>query len=166
MSAQGKSRAVKSKPTPCPSTIPEAGLDLSHAVTAYREWLVEQALIRTNGNVSEAARLLNVKRTTLDRMRHRLSQVRLVPRLVPGLRALASNETDPDTGVHAKGEAQSGGDGVMRFSPRRVAEMKARGLNNAQIGNELGCNRYMVERLLREATGLAKCGARKDGARV
>ena len=163
MSAQGKTRAVKSKPTPCPSTIPEAGLDLSHAVTAYREWLVEQALIRTNGNVSEAARLLNVKRTTLDQMRRRGSRVRLVPRLPS---AMNGSAPEPVTGVHERERSASGNaGGVMRFSRSRAAELRGQGLSIPAIARELGCNRYMAEKLLSEPRPIAKCGARREAER-
>ncbi len=155
----------KAKPssgiTACPSTIPEAGLDLSRAVDAYREWLVEQALIRTNGNVSEAARLLNVKRTTLDQMRRRGSRVRLVPRLPSAMNGAAP---EPVTGVHVKGEA--GGDGVMRFSRSRAAELRGQGLSIPAIARELGCNRYMAEKLLSEPRPIAKCGPVRNGART
>ncbi len=143
----------KPKSVACPSTIPEAGLDLSRAVDAYREWLVEQALIRTNGNVSEAARLLNVKRTTLDRMRMLGSRVRLVPRL-------PAATTEPVTGVHER--AGAGGDGIMRFSRSRAAELRGTGLSIVAIARELGCNRYMVEKLLSEPRPMAKCGARRE----
>ncbi len=151
----------KPKPVACPSTIPEAGLDLSRAVDAYREWLVEQALIRTNGNVSEAARLLNVKRTTLDRMRMRGTQVRLVPRL-PSVSPSAPPE--PVTGVHERARPETSGNGVMRFSRTRAAELRGEGLSIVAIARELGCNRYMVEKLLSEPRPLRKCGARREGA--
>jgi DNA-binding NtrC family response regulator len=41
---------------------------LRHELQRYQEWLVDQALIRTNGNRAAAARLLGIKRTTLIMM--------------------------------------------------------------------------------------------------
>jgi DNA-binding NtrC family response regulator len=50
------------------SALPEGGLDLRDELRRYEDWLVDQALIRTNGNRARAARLLGLKRTTLVMM--------------------------------------------------------------------------------------------------
>jgi transcriptional regulator with GAF, ATPase, and Fis domain len=50
------------------SALPESGLKLRDEMQRYQEWLVNQALIRTNGNRAQAARLLGLKRTTLVMM--------------------------------------------------------------------------------------------------
>ncbi|HEY7887513.1 MAG TPA: sigma-54 dependent transcriptional regulator [Steroidobacteraceae bacterium] len=47
------------------STLPEAGLDLRAHLLAIERALVQQALERANGTVAHAARLLNLRRTTL-----------------------------------------------------------------------------------------------------
>ena len=46
-------------------TLPEAGLDLREHLLAIERALVQQALERANGTVAHAARLLNLRRTTL-----------------------------------------------------------------------------------------------------
>lgn len=53
------------------ATLPEEGLDLPAEMARYQAWLVDQALIRTNGNRAGAARLLGINRTTLVEMLRR-----------------------------------------------------------------------------------------------
>jgi sigma-54 specific flagellar transcriptional regulator A len=51
-------------------TLPEDGLDLRAHLTAIERQLIEQALRRSRGTVAQAARLLNLRRTTLvEKMR-------------------------------------------------------------------------------------------------
>lgn len=45
--------------------LPPEGLSLKHRLAEIEKDLIEQALARTNGNVSQTARILNVQRTTL-----------------------------------------------------------------------------------------------------
>jgi len=47
------------------ATLPEAGLDLREHLLSIERSLVQQALERANGTVAHAARLLNLRRTTL-----------------------------------------------------------------------------------------------------
>jgi sigma-54 specific flagellar transcriptional regulator A len=52
------------------ATLPEEGLDLRAHLLAIERQLIEQALQRSNGTVAHAARLLNLRRTTLvEKMR-------------------------------------------------------------------------------------------------
>ena len=51
-------------PTP-PVMIPESGLDYEQVVASFEVRILEQALKRTNGNKSQAAEMLRLKRTTL-----------------------------------------------------------------------------------------------------
>jgi sigma-54 dependent transcriptional regulator, flagellar regulatory protein len=53
------------EPADSPLPLPEAGLDLREHLLAIERRLIEQALERTNGIVAHAARLLNLRRTTL-----------------------------------------------------------------------------------------------------
>jgi transcriptional regulator with PAS, ATPase and Fis domain len=46
-------------------TLPEGGLDLAEFIGAIERDLVQRALERTSGNKGQAAKLLNLKRTTL-----------------------------------------------------------------------------------------------------
>ena len=45
--------------------LPEDGMDLERFVAAVERELIEQSLARAGGNKEQAARLLNMKRTTL-----------------------------------------------------------------------------------------------------
>ncbi|MGA8096304.1 MAG: helix-turn-helix domain-containing protein, partial [Steroidobacteraceae bacterium] len=47
------------------TSLPEAGIDLRAHLLAIERALVQQALDRANGTVAHAARLLNLRRTTL-----------------------------------------------------------------------------------------------------
>jgi sigma-54 specific flagellar transcriptional regulator A len=52
------------------ATLPEEGLDLRAHLMAIERQLIEQALHRSRGTVAQAARLLNLRRTTLvEKMR-------------------------------------------------------------------------------------------------
>jgi sigma-54 specific flagellar transcriptional regulator A len=65
-----KEASNKSAPTDSLIILPEDGLDLrAHLLTIERQ-LIEQALQRSRGTVAQAARLLNLRRTTLvEKMR-------------------------------------------------------------------------------------------------
>src|SRR3954470_24614130 len=55
-------------------TLPEDGVDLDAYVANIERELIERSLERTNGNKGQAARLLNLKRTTLVEKLKRLSK--------------------------------------------------------------------------------------------
>ena len=60
--------ASPAAPDPC--ALPEQGIDLREHLLAIERELVQQALTRANGTVAQAARLLNLRRTTLvERLR-------------------------------------------------------------------------------------------------
>ena len=62
--------------TALPSTVslPEDGLDLETFITGIERDLIERSLERTRGNKGQAAKLLNLKRTTLVEKIKRLSR--------------------------------------------------------------------------------------------
>jgi sigma-54 specific flagellar transcriptional regulator A len=74
---QGEAALVDLKALPVPGAdatalaeLPDAGLDLRAHLAAIERALIEQALARTQGTVAHAARLLNLRRTTLvERLR-------------------------------------------------------------------------------------------------
>ena len=45
--------------------LPPEGLSLKHRLAEIERDLISQALSRTNGNISQTARILNLQRTTL-----------------------------------------------------------------------------------------------------
>lgn len=49
---------------PVPSVLPEEGIDLAAELERYRCWLIEQALIRTDGNIIAAGKLLGYRHKT------------------------------------------------------------------------------------------------------
>jgi DNA-binding NtrC family response regulator len=55
---------ISEKKVPHP-TLTDEGIDLNRAVEDFESSLIDEALRRTNGNKSAAARLLGVKRPTL-----------------------------------------------------------------------------------------------------
>ena len=60
--------ATRSATDPC--ALPEQGIDLREHLLVIERALVQQALARANGTVAQAARLLNLRRTTLvERLR-------------------------------------------------------------------------------------------------
>jgi DNA-binding NtrC family response regulator len=60
---------------PAPVTLPEAGLDLDAFMADIERELIQRSLERTGGNKGQAARLLNLKRTTLVEKLKRLEKV-------------------------------------------------------------------------------------------
>jgi RNA polymerase sigma factor (sigma-70 family) len=50
-----------------PSVLPEGGLDLRAELARYRDWIIEQALIRTGGHHAKAARLLGFQQSSFSR---------------------------------------------------------------------------------------------------
>lgn len=65
----GATDGPRASPSPMDSralnTLPQAGLDLRAHLLSIERALVQQALARANGTVAHAARLLNLRRTTL-----------------------------------------------------------------------------------------------------
>ncbi len=60
---------------PAPVTLPEEGLDLDAFMADVERELIQRSLERTGGNKGQAARLLNLKRTTLVEKLKRLDKV-------------------------------------------------------------------------------------------
>lgn len=168
-----------------PSTLPEAGIDLNGELLRYRDWLIEQALIRSLGNKAKAARLLGLKRTTLIEM---LKRSQSVLDLAPSEPDSAREESppmkhpEPETAVDVT-EPQAPSVPITEWevepqalapeSPsamhqrardpyqatcQKIANLKSEGLNVAQIARRLNLNRYLVEKILRTQMPLAKCG--------
>ncbi len=60
---------------PTPVTLPEEGIDLDAFIADVERELIQRSLERTGGNKGQAARLLNMKRTTLVEKLKRLEKV-------------------------------------------------------------------------------------------
>jgi RNA polymerase sigma factor (sigma-70 family) len=63
----------------------------------------------------------------------------------------AALKSEPPTGVHC-----------TRIRRSDVAALRAKGYSDAKIASELGCNKWLVERVRRSPAPLAKCGARRS----
>lgn len=50
-----------------PSVLPDGGIDLPAELARYRDWMIEQALLRVGGNRHAAARLLGISPSTIWR---------------------------------------------------------------------------------------------------
>ena len=61
-------------PPPSAVTLPEDGIDLDAFVASIERELIQRSLERTGGNKGQAARLLNLKRTTLVEKLKRLQK--------------------------------------------------------------------------------------------
>jgi DNA-binding NtrC family response regulator len=66
--------AADSAPVSSVVTLPEGGLDLDRFVADIERELIQRSLERTGGNKGQAARLLNLKRTTLVEKLKRLQK--------------------------------------------------------------------------------------------
>lgn len=147
---------------PVMSTLPEEGINLRVELVRYQDWMIEQALIRTQGNKSQAAKLLGLKRTTLVMML--TTKGRLLPsaelEAAPGA---IDGDGEPPTTVRRREETAVPrvGDvdvrnighiaqGVEMISAAAIRRYAADGLTRRQIANRLGCNPYIVDRVLRE----------------
>jgi sigma-54 specific flagellar transcriptional regulator A len=60
-------------------TLPEEGIDLREHLLGIERALVRAALARANGTVAQAARLLNLRRTTLVERLRKLDLIATLP---------------------------------------------------------------------------------------
>jgi DNA-binding NtrC family response regulator len=65
---------IPPQPMPSPIALPEDGMDLDAFIAGIERDLIHRSLERTGGNKGKAARLLNLKRTTLVEKLKRLSK--------------------------------------------------------------------------------------------
>lgn len=150
------------EPSPVPSTLPEEGIDLRAELTRYQNWLVAQALLRTDGNRAAAAKLLGLKRTTLAEMLKSGSLVRLVggeetpPAEVPAPEPPAPAEPTPPPPVEPAPETLPETPAAPAPAPsepripararRRLVELYLAGKTIRQTASIIGLNYWQVER--------------------
>jgi hypothetical protein len=154
-------------------TLPEEGLDLRQELLACQTHLVEQALLRTNGDRTRAAQLLRTDPLSLERLKRFLS-----PAPVPTPASELPTRTDltrprpyrdcraPSVPASAKAGAGELGridGGVLKITRAVIRRLATEGLTAKQIGTQLGVNFYFIEKVLRaEAEQLAKCGSKRE----
>ncbi len=110
------------------SALPPGGLNLRDELQRYQEWLVDQALIRTNGNRAAAARLLGLKRTTLVMMLKTEAPMNLGPR------CRAKDGTSKTEGTAARRPRRSAGG---RRSSRLSVVLRGKGPSLHDAGTPL-----------------------------
>lgn len=135
------------------ATLPEDGIDMGAELDRYRVWMLDQALIRADGNKSKAARLLRINRATLVEMLRRLQPAPVSAREEsPPMKQTTEETGDGYQRINSKG---------LQVVPRvEIARLRGEGLSVTAIAAKLQCNRFLVERELRRQQPLAKCGAR------
>ncbi len=119
---------------PVNSVLPEEGLDLVLEVQRYQVFLIDQAIVRANGNKTHAAELLGLNRTTLVEMMKRLSLAEPKPASAEHVDVVPLREQIRDTIL----ETYSQCDGNM-----------------ARTAEALGIGRTTVHRYLRRMRAVA-----------
>lgn len=158
---------------PVPSVLPEEGLDLRAELERYKDWLIQQALVRTLGNVHAAAKLVRVSAETIyartrDGRLGRKSEP--PPAEVPSAPSASAREESPPMAQLAEPETTSEQAlvtaSLARVAARipwdRVAAWRAEGLREGDICRRLmnivGAHRYTIEKAMKLPRPLAKCG--------
>lgn len=118
------------------------GVDLRAELDALQSARVSQALEQTGGDLSRAAKLLRMSRLDLLRLEARLAAAR-----APG--AAPPRFEPPLVDASAIPRIESG---VEFVSAAAIRRLDAEGYTERQIAGHLGCNAYLVEKVLREAT--------------
>lgn len=138
--------------TAIPSTLPDAGIDLTVELERYREWMIGQALALAHGNEQRAADLLGLNRTTLVEML---------------ARSTASARVESPSMAQPAPAAEPGVDAKTAEVPTRipwdlVASMRAEGSNDGIIARRvrsiIGGNYWAIEKALKQPRPIAKCG--------
>ncbi len=131
-----------------PSVLPEEGLALDTELLRYRDWMIAQALLRTDGNRAQAAKLLGLNRTTL---------VEILKRTARGVQDEQVTERLPEKDPRLEALA-------LRVPWDDVARLRSEGVADARIIKRLGleykldAHRFTVEKVLRLPRPIAKCG--------
>lgn len=131
--------------------LPPEGVDLRAELVAHQRSRVDQALARAKGDTALAARLLRVAPLDLVRMQ-------------AGHVAVASAKQAPEkkAGI-AFDDIPRIERGVEMISVAAIKRLRAEGRSPQQIANRLGCNHFVVEKVLRIETERAVRRLRAEG---
>jgi hypothetical protein len=152
---------------PAPSVLPEEGINLVAELERYKLWMIEQALIRTNGNQSEAGRLLGYPNNgrALWLFLHSRKTGRLPAgmtkraRRAPGTEQPAPPPPRPTPAPPAKLDPVEAV--ARRIDWAWVAQLRAQRLSDRNIAQKiapsLGVHKVYVEKALGRPRPLAKC---------
>lgn len=148
--------AVTAAAEPVPSVLPEEGIDLAAELERYRMWFVEQALIRTQGNISRAGQLLGYSPNGMYQIiRRRATEGRSFRR--GGARprekqeAAAAPAEPPADPAPAAPKPATGL--AARIDWAEVERLRALGLRDHQVAQRLtwsvGSHKWAIEKLLK-----------------
>lgn len=120
--------------------LPPDGIDLRAELVALQSARLRQALDQAGGDYAAAARLLRMSRLDLARLESRLAGEAHAITAEPSLDDLDASRIPRISGA------------VEFFSARVIKQYAAEGVGERAIASRLGCNPYLVERVLREQT--------------
>lgn len=162
-------------PAPVPSVLPEEGFNLHEALAAYRNWMIDQALVRAANNVTHAASLLGWTRTGLvmalqtrgerfpkGKPGRKPGESKPPPAAaVPPAPAPAPAAAAPAVPPSSPPAPSLSGGLAARIDWAEVASWRAHGLSDARIAQKLhhrlGAHKFTIEKVLAQPRPLAKC---------
>lgn len=146
-------------PEAVPSVLPETGFNIHEAISSYRAWMMDQALLRASNDIKAAASLLGM---TPEGLKLNLkSRGTKVPKGRPGRRkrsespapvapkVAAAKPAPPKPPPPPSPEEKT----AARINRTEVAGLRQGGLTESQIAGilskRLGVNRFLVEKALK-----------------
>jgi hypothetical protein len=126
------------------AALPPEGIDLRAELVALQSVRVRQALEQAGGDLARAARLLRMSRLDLMRLEARLAD----GSVIGDRRSAPEPAIDPSTVSRVAG-------GVELISAAAIRRYAAEGFDEKTIAARLGCNVFIVEKVLREQTEAA-----------
>lgn len=124
--------------------LPPDGIDLRAELVALQSARIRQALDLAGGDYGRAARLLRMSRLDLARLETRLeSEGAGVAHVTCGASNCAGPHLEPR-------DIPRIANGVEMISAKAIRTYAAEGLGERAIARRLGCNVYVVEKVLRE----------------
>lgn len=156
---------------PVPSVLPAEGIDLKRELDRYRDWILEQALIRTRNNIAHAAEFVGWSVTSMHSWLKRKG-IDLPPGPKgPHARRLAASQDarTPDAGAarrpreseeaSAAAPSDTAAERLLakvaaRLDWARVAELRDEGLSDTRVAQRLAwemgnAHRWTIEKILR-----------------
>lgn len=131
--------------------LPPEGIDLCAELAELGSARVRQALEQSGGDYRRAAKLLRMHRGELVRLESRLAGQASSAPLDRTTLAIIRPPSPGDDVVSADNVSRVAG-GIERISAAAIRRLAAEGLDERSIAKRIGCNHFLVERVLREQT--------------
>ena len=138
--------------------LPAEGIDLRAELAEHQRSRIAQALVRAEGDSTAAAKLLRL--TPLELVRMQAGHI-AVAATRQGVQT-QSKRTLVGLGVE-RGDIPRIERGVEMISVAVIKRLRAEGLEPEQIARRLGCNHFVVEKVLRIETERAVRRLRAEG---